>query len=95
MATQRRRRYPKKHRDFLNKHRSLYEEILKSQGGGCAICGRRPSEKRRLDLDHYHGEPMRLRGALCVICNRALKDFMNREWLLKAAEYVDRDITID
>jgi hypothetical protein len=92
MTAKRRRKYPKKHKDFLNKYRHRYEDILKSQEGGCAICGRKPSINRKLDLDHSHKEPMILRGALCVICNRALKDFMDEQWLLKAAEYVMRNL---
>jgi len=63
-----RRAYPKKHKDFLNLHRHKYDEILKIQKGGCAICGRKPSETRRLDMDHCHTEPMRIRGLLCWRC---------------------------
>lgn len=92
MAVKRRRKYPKKHRDFLKTHRSKYDELLISQGGHCALCPRQPSENRRLDMDHSHLEPMRLRGLLCFRCNRALKDFMTKKWLLKAAEYVDNDL---
>lgn len=90
-ATKRRRKYPKKHRDFLNLHRHRYEELLAAQGGHCALCPRKPSAKRRLDMDHHHGK-MKLRGLLCHICNRALKDWMTREWLLGAADHVERDL---
>ena len=31
-----------------------YEKILASQGGVCAICGKKPSLKRRLVIDHDH-----------------------------------------
>lgn len=83
-----RRRYPKKHKLFLDQHRHRYEELLEKQDGHCALCPRQPSVKRRLDLDHSHTD-MRVRGLLCFRCNRALKEFMTKEWLLKAAKYVD------
>jgi hypothetical protein len=85
----RRRRYPKKHKDFLNLHRHKYEEILKSQKGMCFLCERRPTVKRRLDMDHDHREPMMLRGLLCYPCNKAVKDWMTVEWAMKLAKYLD------
>lgn len=91
MAKARRRRYPKKHKDFLKQHRHKYEDLLKAQNGRCALCLRTPTLERRLDMDHHHGE-MRLRGLLCSVCNRGLKDWMTKEWLLKASEYVDREV---
>lgn len=83
----RRRSYPKKHKDFLNIHRHKYEAILKLQGGKCALCPRRPSLNRRLDLDHHHGD-MRIRGLLCWRCNRALKEWMDEEWFINGAKFV-------
>lgn len=87
----RRRRYPKKHKVFLDGHRHRYEEILKAQGGKCALCSRRPTAARRLDMDHDHRPPMRLRGLLCVPCNRAVRDWMTPEWALNLAEYLAED----
>ncbi len=87
-----RRRYAKKHVDFLKENRHKYDELLKKQGGTCALCHRTPKPTRKLDMDHSHTEPMRLRGLLCSVCNRNLKEWMTREWLLKAAEYVDNDL---
>jgi hypothetical protein len=84
-----RRRQALKHRQLLNKHRKEYDRLLKAQGGGCAICGRPPSDKRRLDLDHDH-KLMFIRGLLCVRCNRVLASWITAEWLLKAAEYLAR-----
>ena len=84
----RKRRYPKAHLQYLNEHRHRYEELLEKQGGTCALCSRRPTTKRRLDMDHHHKE-MRLRGLLCVPCNRAVRDWMTVEWALKLAEYLD------
>ena len=91
MAVKRRRRYPKKHSQFLTTHRSKYDILLAQQGGRCALCPRRPTAKRKLDMDHHHRD-MRLRGLLCSVCNRALKDWMDKQWLLRASEYVDRDL---
>jgi hypothetical protein len=47
-----------------------YAAKLESQGGGCAICGRKPKpdSKRRYCLDHNH-DTGRKRGLLCFICN--------------------------
>lgn len=87
-ATKRRRRYPKKHKVFLDSHRHRYEELLKAQNGMCALCERRPTEKRRLDMDHNH-QTYKLRGLLCVPCNRAVRDWMTVAWALKLAEYLD------
>jgi hypothetical protein len=64
-----------------------YEEMLANQGGGCAICGRRPG-KISLHVDHDH-ETGRIRGALCFRCNNALGDFAdNGDWLVAAANYL-------
>ncbi|MGW0837538.1 endonuclease VII domain-containing protein [Streptomyces prunicolor] len=54
-----------------------YEEILKSQGGGCAVCGKtEESNGRMLAVDHDHACcPERMtcgrcrRGLLCTRCN--------------------------
>lgn len=64
----------------------LWEETF---GGTCNICGREPSERRRLDRDHDHrtGLP---RGLLCARCNRALPSWVTVEWLVSAAEYLRR-----
>jgi hypothetical protein len=88
----RKRRYAKKHRDFLDLHRHKYDDILKSQKGTCALCHRTPSPNRKLALDHRHTEPMKIRGLLCYRCNTALKEWMTSEWLLKAAKYVENDL---
>jgi recombination endonuclease VII len=84
----RRRRYPKKHKMFLDERRHRYEEILEAQNGMCFLCNRRPSVKRRLDMDHNHST-MELRGLLCFPCNRALRDWMTVAWALRLAEYLD------
>jgi hypothetical protein len=55
----------------------------------CGVCGRLPSEKRRLDLDHDHRE-MFVRGLLCPRCNRAIPSWMTPQWLRAAADYLER-----
>jgi hypothetical protein len=41
-----------------------FDELLASQGGGCAICGRTDADN--VDHDHTSG---RVRGILCFNCN--------------------------
>lgn len=66
-----------------------YEVWERRFGPTCGICGRKASERRRLDRDHDHktGKP---RGLLCARCNRALPNWMTTEWLLAAAAYLER-----
>jgi len=47
-----------------------YALLLAKQGGGCAICGKKP-RKRFLAVDHNH-ETGQVRGLLCLLCNTAL-----------------------
>jgi len=47
-----------------------YNELLKKQNGGCAICGAKP-KTRSLNVDHNH-ITKQVRGLLCHLCNRAL-----------------------
>lgn len=61
-----------------------YDELLASQGGGCAICGREPRPDISLHLDHDHASG-HLRGILCFRCNNALGDFDDDMSLLRAA----------
>jgi recombination endonuclease VII len=71
----RRRDYAKNPAKYLVKHREWrygiteeqYSELLKFQGGGCALCGR----TKRLHIDHCH-ESSKVRGILCMHCNTAL-----------------------
>lgn len=48
-----------------------YDEMLKAQGGGCAICGKKPTTKKRLGVDHDHTTG-KVRGILCDQCNHAV-----------------------
>ncbi len=57
------------------------------QGGGCAICGKRPG-KVSLHVDHDH-ETGEVRGLLCVGCNNALGQFRDDlELLARASDYL-------
>ena len=73
-----------------------YEDMLVSQGGGCAVCGREPGD-RRLHVDHDHaccaGKKSCgkcVRGLLCVTCNVWLGFFENAEWVESVEQYLDR-----
>jgi hypothetical protein len=89
MARRRRRRPAKKHLVLLNLARKHYERILEGQGGGCAMCGRPPTEKRRLDIDHDH-KTMRIRGLLCPRCNIFLGASRDPELHREAARYLEQ-----
>jgi hypothetical protein len=75
-----------RHRAFLNANRHLYPDLFEIQGGGCALCGK-PPKNRKLDLDHHHKD-MVIRGLLCVRCNRNLHDWMTVEWAEALVEYL-------
>ncbi len=90
MAKKRRRKngpVTKAHRAFLNQHRHKYDMMLKAQKGHCALCPRKPTPLRKLDLDHHHAN-MIVRGLLCVPCNRALRDWMTVEWAKNLVKYL-------
>jgi hypothetical protein len=66
-----------------------YEEMLKIQNGGCAICGRPPKEGKRLAIDHCH-KTGAVRGLLCFRCNFGLSFFKDdRDALMKAIDHLD------
>jgi hypothetical protein len=68
-----------------------YEEILASQGGGCAICGSaksRNGQMLHIDHDHVTGE---IRGVLCDKCNRGIGLLGDSAERLEAARnYLDK-----
>ena len=79
-----------------------YEEMIREQGGGCAICGGQNQDGSRLAVDHDHacckqrpGNSPRTcgqctRGILCRSCNWILgKAQDNPETLRAAADYLD------
>ena len=64
-----------------------YEQKLKYQNYGCAICGRKATNKA-LAVDHCH-ETGKIRDILCGYCNVGLGSFFDRPELLeKAADYI-------
>ena len=66
-----------------------YEAWVARFGETCGICGRGPSQRRRLDRDHCHASG-RSRGLLCARCNRALPNWVTPEWCRAAAIYLER-----
>jgi Recombination endonuclease VII len=68
-----------------------FDEMVKAQGGLCAICGEPPSGKRDiLMIDHCHDEN-RVRQLLCHRCNSGLGLFRdNSELLEAAARYIQK-----
>ncbi len=71
--------------------RAEYNQILRTQGGVCAICGVPPrvldkkgNKGRALAVDHDH-KTKKIRGLLCVFCNRGLGYFRDNTILLKQA----------
>ena len=48
-----------------------FDEILKKQGGACALCGKHEWNGKRISVDHDHNSG-KVRGLLCNRCNTAL-----------------------
>lgn len=69
----------------------IYEELLESQGGGCAICGlerERNGNHLAVDHDHKTGE---IFGILCAACNKILVGHIRNPVLFtKAGEYLTK-----
>lgn len=66
-----------------------YRGMLAAQGGGCAVCGSTP-KTRRLHIDHDHATG-RIRGLLCMQCNRFLAAYHATPAKLRAAaDYLER-----
>jgi hypothetical protein len=69
-----------------------YQMLFDAQNGLCKICGNpQMSQKRRLDVDHCHTTG-RIRGLLCIRCNRGiglLRD--NTEVLASAIRYLQEE----
>jgi hypothetical protein len=83
-------------RDGLSRYgmtEAQYDQMLKDQGGGCAICGdtQMPPHQKFMAVDHCH-ETMKVRGILCANCNHALGHFKdNVESLKKAIDYLTKE----
>ena len=63
-----------------------YIELLRGQGGGCAICGSTNSGRnnRNFCVDHDH-KTGSIRGLLCFSCNHGLGQFKDSTVTLQAA----------
>jgi hypothetical protein len=70
-----------------------YDDILRKQGGGCAICGSTVAggnggDYLHVDHDHATGQ---VRALLCQPCNTSIGQFKDDPALLrKAADYVEK-----
>jgi hypothetical protein len=67
-----------------------YARLLLAQGGGCAMCQRKPTG-RLLDIDHDH-LTREIRGLLCHRCNRAL-GYLSGEAVLNVEPYLSGKYT--
>jgi hypothetical protein len=78
-------------RNILYKYKLSIEEynnMLQSQGGGCAICGGEVNGKG--GVDHCH-RTNKIRGVLCCHCNAAIGHMNDdKERLAKAIKYIER-----
>ena len=68
---------------------NIYEKMLESQNGCCAICGTAQAElKKTLAVDHCHVTG-RVRGLLCDPCNKGLGYFRDSlEIMSRAIDYL-------
>ncbi len=88
LLSQRRRNYKCKYGITIED----YDNMLKEQGGCCAICGSSDSKchgRMNFAVDHCH-ETGKVRGLLCNDCNRALGLFQDSSEILdKAVKYLE------
>lgn len=80
---------PEKARNIYYKKRfgitlEQYNDILKRQGGVCAICNEKDLHYGNLAVDHNHSTN-KVRGLLCHLCNRALGMFKDDSYRLEKA----------
>ena len=67
-----------------------FREMLRVQGGLCAICtiAMKPGKETHIDHDHVTGD---VRGLLCNKCNWAVGHAENRNWdMATVAEYLSK-----
>lgn len=68
-----------------------YDDLLRSQGGRCAICRKAPSPTKMLAVDHNHRTGV-IRGLLCHLCNTGLGVFRESPDLMqRALDYLYED----
>lgn len=69
----------------------VYNALLDSQKGVCAICEQKCRTRPRLAVDHCHGTGQ-IRGLLCFNCNTTLGKFKDSPALFRrAGEYLERN----
>lgn len=76
---------------------SQYEELLRRQGGRCALCrSDKPlSVSGRFHIDHCH-DTDRIRGLLCAKCNLGLGSLgESPQLLMRALDYLDGTLSKD
>ena len=67
-----------------------YAELMRAQGGGCAICFTIENSGHRLCVDHNHSTGA-IRGLLCHGCNRGLGLLQDDpDVLARAITYIER-----
>lgn len=68
-----------------------FDEMLAAQGGCCAICGTdTPKGSGTFHVDHCHTTG-KIRGLLCINCNRGLGNFKDSLFFLQQAiNYINR-----
>ena len=74
----------RKLRKLYNMTPADYDFLLEKQGGVCAICGKEPTKKRKLHVDHDH-QTGGIRGLLCFRCNFGLTYFSENHLILQNA----------
>ncbi len=47
-----------------------YNQMLREQDYTCALCPKKHSDSRPLNVDHSHETPNIVRGLLCITCNQ-------------------------
>ena len=69
-----------------------YNEMLENQNYVCAICKQKCKSGRNLAVDHCH-DTGKIRGLLCICCNRGLGVYKNNiSTLENAINYLNRAI---
>lgn len=67
----------------------IYNEMVVSQGGGCAICRGHNKSGKALAVDHNHTTG-KVRGLLCSNCNIGIGNLRDSATLCRlAAEYLE------
>jgi hypothetical protein len=56
------------------------DELIRQQGGSCAVCRKR--EAKQVDHDHETGA---VRGIVCLLCNAAMGAFRDDPNLIRRA----------